>query len=244
MRYDLEPNLSILHKMLSQRRPGLVYTNIGPEVRDHDEDIDADLIKIDQRFVYLGSFDPRYEDQKLDVQWMYDDMTQCCGLVEYETENREEFSVLWFYENPYATFFQEPNWICENKTVWSLISNEAYQDCLETDFKHVMEMSLFGNTRVFLPSMLIDPPKEIYECTECGSRNLSVPSGCHALKKLPFPSCILFLDDSFVLYTPPKNSGIWSRVGVQPPHDDAQLPSLEQEQVPPPPEESQSPVAA
>jgi hypothetical protein len=223
--------------MLSQRRPGLVYTNTGPEVREHDEDIDADLVKIDQRSVYLGSFDPAYEDNKLDVQWMYDDLTQCCGLVEYETNNREEFSVLWFYENPYSTFFQEPNWICENKTVWSLMSNEAYQDCLDSDFKHVVNMSLYGNTRLFVPSMLIDTPKEIYECTECGCRNLSVPSGCHALKKLPFPSCILFLDDSFVVYTPPKNSAIWSRVGVQLPHDDAQVPLLEQAEVPPPPEE-------
>lgn len=243
MRYDLESILHLLHNMLSQRRPGLIYTDIGPEIREHDEDIEADLIKVGRRSVYLGTFDPAYEDQKLDVQWMYDDMSQKCGLIEYETNNREEFSVLWFYENPYSTFFQEPDWICENKTVWSCMSNEAYQDCLDSDFKHLINMSLHGDTRIFMPSMLMNPPTEIYECMECGSRNLSVPSGCHALKKLPFPYCILFLDDSFVIYTPPKNSKVWIRVGV-PQHDDDQLPSQGQgqEQVPPHhPEEAQSP---
>lgn len=227
--------------MLSQRRPGLVYTNTSPDVRDHDEDIESEMIEVDGREVYLGSFDPEYTDQKLEVQWLYDEMSQCCGLVEYETDNREEFSVLWFYDNPYSTFFQEPFWKCENKTIWSLMSNEAYQDCLESDFKNIVDMSLYGDTRIFLPSMLIDTPESIYECTDCGSRHLSVPSSCSALKKVSFPSCILFLDDSFVIYTPPKNSGIWSRVGVQPPHDDVQLPLPEQVEVPLPLAEAQPP---
>ena len=230
--------------MLSQRRPGLIYTDIGPDIRDHDEDMEVDLVEIDGRSVYLGTFDPEYANQKLDVQWLYDDMSQKCGLIECETEDRTQHSLLWFYENPYSTFFQEPDWICENKTIWSIMSNEAYQDCLESDFKHLINMSLHGDTRIFMPYMLNNPPTEIYECMECGSRNLSVPSGCHALKKLPFPYCILFLDDSYVIYTPPKNSKVWFRVGRQP-HDDDQLPSQEQgqeqEHLPPPrPEEPPS----
>lgn len=233
--------------MQSQRRPGLIYTDIGPEIREHDEDMEVDSIKVEGHSVYLGTFDPAYEDQKLDVQWMYDDLSQKCGLIEYETEDRTQFSVLWVYENPYSTFFQEPDWVCQNKTIWSMMSNEAYQDCLETDFKHLINMSLHSDTRIFTPSMLINPPKEFYECTECGSRNLSVPSGCHALKKLPFPSCILFLDDSYVIYTPPKDSRVWFRVGDQP-RDDDQLPSQAQEQaqvhVPPPPHPEELPSVA
>ena len=231
--------------MLSQRRPGLIYADIGPDIREHDEDMEVDLVDINGRSVYVGTFDPEYESQKLDVQWLYNDVSQRCGLIEYETDNRDQFSVLWFYENPYSTFFQEPDWICENKTIWMYMSNEAYQDCLETDFKNLINMSLHGNMRLFIPSMLNDPPKEFYECTECGSRNLSVPSGCHALKKLPFPSSILFLDDSYVIYTPPNKSRVWLRVAGQQ-HDDDQLPSPEPEpeQLPPLPPHEEPPSAA
>ena len=195
--------------MQSLRRPGLVYP-IEPGIAEHDDNMDADLVEFGGHEVYQGAIDPRFTTHDLDVHWLYDDTTHRMGMVEYETQDRSQFSVLWIYSNPYATFFQEPGWRSKNTTVWSRISNEAYQDCLDNDFTKFVDMSLGSKTRVIFPYMLTNLPTEYYECTECHKRSLSVLHGCTALKKLPF-SCksFLFLDDTFVIYEPPSDSRIW-----------------------------------
>ena len=195
--------------MQSMRRPGLVYP-IEPGIAEHDDDMEADLVEFGGHEVYQGAIDPRFTSHDLDVHWLYDDTTHRMGMVEYETQDRSQFSVLWIYSNPYATFFQEPGWTSKNTTVWSHISNEAYQDCLNDDFAKFADMMLGSKTRVIFPSMLENLPTEYYECAECRARSLSVLHGCTALKKLPF-SCksFLFLDDTFVIYEPPSDSKIW-----------------------------------
>jgi len=207
--------------MLSRLRKDLMYQDINRDIVEHDEDIDAELLTMDGKEVYQGSIDPRYTQHNLDVHWLYDDSLKRVGLVEYDSYDRSISETLWIHENPYATYFQEPSWATSKKTIWSKLSNEAYQDCLNEDFDKLVEMSLTGDTRIILPFMLQNPPKEIYECEACKKRTLSLPSSCPSVKKLEFSGIFsLFLDDSFVICYPPSNSVVWSTLGLR--HDDDQ----------------------
>jgi hypothetical protein len=213
--------------MLSQRRKGLIYTDVNPDILDHDDDIDAEGLTLGDETVYRGIIDVRYTKYDLDVQWIYNDLSEKIGLIEYETADRSQFSILKFYSNPYSTFFQEPDWKSTNQTVWTRMSNESYQDCLDTDFKSLVDMSLTGTTRIVLPYMLQTPPSIIYECVDCKQKTLSQPNSCPAVKKLPFlSSSILFLDDSYVIYEPPSDSAVWNLFSKAQQHVSASVPSL------------------
>lgn len=212
-----------------------MYKDIHQDIVEHDDDIEAELFTIDGKEVYQGSIDPRYTEHNLDVHWLYDDALKRVGLTEYESYDRSVSETLWIYDNPYATYFQEPGWTTSGKTIWSKLSNEAYQDCLEDDFEKIVDMSLAGNTRIILPHMLSNPPSEIYECECCDKRTLSAPSKCSAVKKLEFSGVFsLFLDDSFVICYPPPNSAVWSTLGLRRDDDQSlQAPLPEGEQEPP-----------
>ena len=111
--------------MFSLLRKGLVYKNISSDVVEHDLDIDADQWSYDGRDVYRGSVDPDYINNSLNVYWLYDDDSKRIGLVEHESDNQAEFKCLWFYDNPYATLFQDTAWKSTGKTLMSKLSNEA-----------------------------------------------------------------------------------------------------------------------
>lgn len=215
--------------MLSRLRKGLLYTDTDPDVLDHDDDLDAEMYTYEKRQVYRGRYDPRYTKEDLDVHWLYDENAKRVGLVEYESADFSVFSVLWYYDNPYATLFQNPEWKSQNKTLWSMLSNEAYQDCLEDDFKHVIEKSLGSPYHLVFPSN-VNRPYEYYECTKCGKKTLSMEDNCSTLKKVsPSSYSILFLDDSFILYSPPEN---WFTKQAQ--HDACEAPVAEAQQSPHP----------
>lgn len=211
--------------MQSLRRPELIYQDVSTSVLDHDEDVDADMVQIEGRNVFKGVIDPSYTTYGIDAHWLYDDISDRVGLIEYESNDRTKYSVLWYYDNPYATFFQEPNWKDTYKTIWSRITNNAYSDCLEDDFESFVDKSLYSSVRIVTPDTLLDPPSEMYECQECRKRTLSLPSSCSAVKKLPLPifSSFLFLDDSYAIFDPPVNSRVWSRLGLQQPDAYAQV---------------------
>ena len=142
--------------------------------------------------------------------------------MEYETADFSVFSVLWYRSNPYATMFQNDGWVSQDKTLWSLLSNEAYQDCLEDDFKNVIERSLGSPYHLVFPST-VGKPYEYYECEKCGKKTLSLEGNCPTVKKVtPSSYSSLFLDDSFILYS----------LKQQEPHD-ACAPSEELEAVHP-----------
>jgi len=222
--------------MLSQLRKDLLYADTRRDIVEHDEDIDADLILLEGREVYQGAIDPRYTNQRLDVHWLYDDSLKRVGLIEYESYDRSVSKCLWFYDNPYATLLQEPGWTTSTRTIWSRMSNEAYQDCLDTDFENLVEMSLKGDTRLILPHMLASPILEIFECESCGKRTLSAPSSCSSVKKIEFSGkfCV-FLDDSFVICHPPPDSCIWSTLHLRHDDDDQKQQQAQELQPPSPP---------
>lgn len=218
--------------MQSLRRPELIYKDVSTSVLDHDEDVDADMVRIQNKDVFKGTIDPSYTEYGLDVHWLYDDISDRIGLIEYESNDRNQYSVLWYYENSYATFFQEPNWKNTYTTIWSHISNNAYADCMENNFESFVDKSLHSSVRIITPEMIINPSTEIYECESCGKRTLSLPSSCSAVKRLPFPcfSSFLFLDDIFAIFEPPSQSRVWSRLGLQQPDAYEQEPVQEQHQ--------------
>lgn len=231
--------------MFSLLRKGLVYEDTDPNIVEHDEDIDGVGWSYEGRDVYRGRLDPRYEKYKLDVYWLYDDNINKVGLVEYEKEDDEQFRVLWFLDNPFATLFHDENWVSTNKTVWSMLPYEAYLDCLEDDFSTVFDRCLSSKYRLITHSMLTNPPI-LYTCKNCKAQSIK-PLKCHAhfiekknYFKHPHP---LFVDDSFIIH----------ELTVRPPHASSEQERSEQVQEQPqqesmdeqtPPQESQTPESS
>ena len=162
--------------MESRLRTGLVYS-VGTDVLEHDEELDAELYTFDTRDVFRGSVDPAYTSYNLDVHWLYNDNSERVGLVEYESDDFSTRCVLWYYDNPFATLLQDSRWVSNGKTLWSYMSAEAYQDCLEDDFKHVVERSKQSRYQLVFPATF------------------------HALRN---ENPILFVDDLFIVYTSPQ----------------------------------------
>jgi hypothetical protein len=137
-----------------------VYRNFSEDIADHDDDYDAEEWNYNGREVFRGCVDPAYSDWN--VYWLYDENLLRIGLAEHDSENPEVFHSLWFHDNPFGTLFQESNWV-KKETLWSLLSSEAYQDCLEDDFKTVFDRSLGSNIRLMTPGFITNLPK-VYHC--------------------------------------------------------------------------------
>ena len=195
--------------MFSLLRKGVIYTNLSSDIVEHDLDIDADQWSYDGRDVYRGSVDPEYLKYNLNVYWLYDDDSKRIGLAEHDPEDRVVFKSLWFHDNPYATLFQDSLWKSSGKTLWSKLSNEAYQDCLDTDFKTVSLQAMNSGVLLITPEMLINKP-DLYTCEKCNKKSLMAIDNCQQalVSDLDFSKfSILFLDDDFVIYeksTPPQ----------------------------------------
>jgi len=217
--------------MFSLLRKGLVYTNVSPDIVEHDLDIDADQWSYDGKDVYRGSIDPEYLKHNLNVYWLYDDDSKRIGLAEHDPNDQVIFKSLWFYDNPYATLFQDSLWKSTNTTLWAKLSNEAYQDCLNTDFKTVSLQALNSGILLITPEMLINKP-DLYTCEKCNKKSLMANDNCHQalVSILDFNKfSILFLDEDFVIYdksTPIKQQLVASereQVELQP-----ELPDLQE----------------
>lgn len=213
--------------MFSILKPNYVYRDISEDIADHDNDFDAEEWNYNGRDVFRGSVDPAYE---WNVYWLYDDNLKRVGLAEHDSDNPEIFHSIWFHDTPFGTLLQEDGWVKKNVTLWSLLSPEAYQDCLEHDFKTVFDLALSSNIRLVTPEMIMDKPK-VYYCENCNKKSLQ-PLDCQAVKVLDYEFSgfsVLFLDDSFVLYTAPNTSCVWSMLSLQAP-DGSHAPLKEQKE--------------
>jgi hypothetical protein len=188
--------------MFSLLRKGLIYKNTSSDIVEHDLDIEADQWSYDGKDVYRGSLDPDYMSHKLNVYWLYDDNSKRVGLAEHDVDEPEVFKTLWFRENPYAMLYQDDGWKSTEKTLWSKLSNEAYQDCLENDFTTVSDLALNSGILLITPELLINNP-DLYSCEKCGKKSLIKSNVCSTVSVsiLDFSQfSILFLDDNFVMY--------------------------------------------
>lgn len=192
--------------MYSILRPELLYKNLSTDIVEHDDDIEVYKWEYDGQDVYRGSLDTQYMKYNLNVYSLYDENLKRVGIVEHDADELEIYEVLWFYDNPFARFYQNPEWKSSGKTVWSMISSDAYQDCLEDDFKTVVERCLSSKYRLVTPEMLIDPPT-VYTCTSCGKCSLSPLKKCKSVEESSYFSGTnyLYVDDSFIIYDPPSD---------------------------------------
>lgn len=216
--------------MLSVLKPGYIYNDFSDDVADHDDDYDAEEWNYNGRDVFRGCLDPNFKEWN--VYWLYDDNLVRVGLAEHDSESPEVFHTLWFHDNAFGTLFQESNW--EKKgTLWSLLTPEAYQDCLEDDFKTVFDRALGSSIRLMTPGFITNPPK-VYHCPKCNKKSLSPLCSEANVYDYEFSDfSILFLDDSFVLYTAPDDSKVWSYLNLSRPvrDDPPALEPLEQPSV-------------
>lgn len=189
--------------MYSILRPSLLYTDISPDIAEHDEDHDAAEWAYSDRTVFRGALDASYKNEGLDVYWLYDDDLNRVGLAEHESEDHSRFKTLWFRDSPFGTLLQE-DWKA-GESVFTLLSSEAYQDAMDSN------ILLKGCHRIILPKYITNGLPDIYECS-CGK---SFSPMCSAVKKAVIITNPLFIDDSFVMYQPPPDSSVWSRLGLQ-----------------------------
>jgi hypothetical protein len=202
--------------MFSVLKPGYMYSNFSEDIADQDDDYDAEEWNYNGREVFRGCLDPAYPDWN--VYWLYDDNLIRVGLAEHDPEAPEVFHSLWFHDNPFGTLFQETGWV-KKGTLWPLLTPEAYQDCLEDDFKTVADRLLGSNIRVMTPEFITNRPK-VYHCEKCNKKSLlSLCSDATIYDYLFSDFSILFLDDSFVLYTAPSDSKVWSYLNLRQPRD-------------------------
>lgn len=204
--------------MYSILKPNYVYRDTSEDIADHDDDYDAEEWHYNGRDVFRGSLDRSFD---WNVYSLYDENSKRVGIAEHHPDHPEIFFALWFGSNPFSTLFQE-EWVCKDATIWSILSNEAYHDCLEDDFKTVFDRTLNSNIRLMTPEMCIQMP-EIHECPKCGKKSLLPLNGCPEVKR-PYVDAdcsVLFVDESFIIYTAPADSRVWSKVHPRPQPDDA-----------------------
>lgn len=217
--------------MFSILRPTLCYKNISPEIASHDQDIDADEWDYNGKILYRGTVDPNYIKENLSVYWLYDSDLNRVGLSEHEKNDEETFEALWFHENEFSTLLQE-DWVSLGKTIWSILSPEAYQDCLEDDFATLQDLTLCSDTRILFPEMIIKLPI-VHDCLRCSKISISELKGCATVKKNYLVSNhIYFIDSNFIIYIPPSDSKVWSILKLPSPSYDEKQASPEQS--PPP----------
>lgn len=201
--------------MFSILRPSLIYKNLDSEILEHDQDLDADEWSYNGRDVFRGGIDPNYVSHELNVYWLYDHNLMRVGLAEHESKSPEVFKVLWFYDNPFETLLQEEGWTKTGKTIWSKMSNQAYQDCLEDEFQTVATRALQGNTVLVNPSML-EQQLVIYQCKGCDKKSFVLNDRCDQVKMVVDTTLFsfVFLDESFIVYNPPEVSTWQLRLGA------------------------------
>jgi len=164
--------------MLSVLQPNKVYP-IVEDICEHDLNQDVDEYNYDGRTVFRGNKDPMYSTNTVDVYWLYEDVRRV-GLVEHSVDTHV---CLWFGDNPFSSLLQE-DWTAQDKTIWSLMSNEAYEDCMKYGWTTMDQIR--SRTKLVLVT-----PKDIETNTVPASLN---------------PCSTLFVDEDGVVYTPPTNT--------------------------------------
>jgi len=227
--------------------PGFIYTDISPDITETDIDIVSDLWTMDGREVYRGARDPRYTHAN--VYWLYDEDLQRVGCSEHALDTPGEMRLLWFHESSFGTYFQE-DWTTDGD-LWARLPAKPFERFINegwTTPESFLEQCLYGPTRLLTLEMVLNLPT-VYTCTLCGKRSLRRSPHCTSTESvldIPALEKVLFVDEDMVLYVPPPDSAVFTRLrrpgdgGLQ---RASQRPVQEQaqEQVPPQPEQTPPP---
>lgn len=195
--------------MFSELDPSVVYTDISPDILEHDDDVVSDLWDMNGRNVYRGSRDPHYKHAN--VYWLYDENMERVGLTEHSLKDHGDFRVLWFRDTPFGTLFHE-NWITGDN-IWSHIPRHVFEKFLSegwTTPRTLLERSLRGELRPFTVDMLLNRPT-VYSCKKCGKHSLQ-KFECGTPKPLDIPDVkkVWFIDEDMIMYFPPPNTKVFT----------------------------------
>jgi hypothetical protein len=230
--------------MESDLVPGFFYADTGRDITEHDLDIVSDLWTIDGREVYRGSRDPRYTHAN--VYWLYSEDLDRVGLSEHSKEDQADFRVLWFRETDFGTFLQEDGWQ-RGEDIWSSLPRSVFDRFVNEGWtvpKAFLDQCLYGPLRILTPSMLRAFP-EVYVCTQCGRKSLSLQQGCAMVAQpldVPTTEKLFFVDEDMIVYRPPPTSRVWDFIQPRKPSPSgdsqaqASVQEPQQEPTPPPPE--------
>jgi len=190
--------------MLSVRIPGRVYP-VAEDVIETDLGAEIEEYNYNGRTAYRGNLDPELSTETVNVYWLYDDASRRVGVVEHQTE--EDFTVYWHRENVFASLLQE-DWVCQDKTVWSLMTQEAYMDCVRHSWATIDSLRCRTGLTLVTPADLTDKKKDTPACMHCGRYPGATCVAREKRSRLD-PYSALFVDEDGVLYTPPSNSRLF-----------------------------------
>jgi hypothetical protein len=187
--------------MLSALRPSAVYP-VSRDIVETDMGMDAEEYNYDGRVVYRGQ---KQTLDGVDVYWVYDENSQRVGLVEHTEATH---ACLWYRDNVFSTLLQE-EWEPQNRTIWSVMSQFAYEDCMKHGWTTVKQIAERTRLRIVTPDDLIADLPTVTRCLQCmGQRQekclLHVQGGTLD------PYTTMFVDEDGVLYTPPSNSVVFA----------------------------------
>ena len=197
--------------------PTVIYQDVSRDICEHDVDVVSDLWNMDDRDVYRGSRDTQYSHAN--VYWLYSEELTRVGLIEHSLTNHADFRILWFYDNPFATYLQEDGWNQES-SLWSVLSQAAVERFHAEEWttpQQILEACLYGDSRVVTLDTVLNSPT-VHGCSGCGTRSLKRMACENMHAELTFPSKekIVFIDDDLFVCVPPSGSRVWELVGLAP----------------------------
>jgi len=191
--------------MISLRNAGKIYP-VSEDIVEIDLGTDIDEYNYDGRYVFRGNMDPEHSTESIKVYWLYDDNSKRVGLVEHEGD---EHTCLWFKQTEFGTLLQE-DWEAQDKTLWSLMSQSAYEDCMKHGWTTVQKVAERTRLSIVTPDMIKNGKiPTIHKCSRCMSTRQKNCLLQDITKSYDIYSTI-FVDNDGVIYSPPDDSVIYA----------------------------------
>ena len=191
--------------MISLRNPGKIYP-VSEDIVEIDLGTDIDEYNYDGRYVFRGNVDPEHSTDSIKVYWLYDDNSKRVGLVEHEGDDH---TCLWFRSNVFSTLLQE-DWEAQDKTLWSLMSQAAYEDCMKHGWTTVEKVAERTRLNIITPDMLKKCTIPVLQkCSRCMSTKQKNCLLQDVTKSHDIYSTI-FVDEDGVVYSPPDDSIVYA----------------------------------
>ena len=190
--------------MFSKRIADKLYP-VSQDISEIDLDTDVEQYNYDGTLVYRGNLDPEHSTDTVKVYWLYDENSIRVGLAEHQND---EHTTLWYRTTPFGTLLQE-DWEAENRTIWSLMTEAAYEDCNKYGWLDIDALSKRTNILLITPKKVVEGFEFSRRCTRCLDSKQKDCLKTRPLCDFDITSAI-FVDDDGVLYTPPSDSSVYA----------------------------------